>query len=192
MILDPKNAGTHNQAIMELGALQCVPQNPDCGVCPLKDKCMAFASGNVQAYPVKQNKTKTRDRYFHYLYIIYKGQTWMNRRAGKDIWTGLYEFPLIETDHAMDFSGLCETQAFRNLLGDAGKLSITQGLSNVKHTLSHQILYASFYQIEIELVPESLGNYLSLPCRDIEKYAVPRLIHIYLEKLRLSDYQLFM
>ena len=62
----------------------------------------------------------------------------MNRRAGKDIWTGLYEFPLIETDHAMDFSGLCETQAFRNLLGDAGKLSITQGLSNVKHTLSHQ------------------------------------------------------
>lgn len=81
----------------------------------------------------------------------------MNRRAGKDIWTGLYEFPLIETDHAMDFSGLCETQAFRNLLGDAGKLSITQGLSNVKHTLSHQILYASFYQIEIELVPESLG-----------------------------------
>ena len=81
---------------------------------------MAFASGNVQAYPVKQNKTKTRDRYFHYLYIIYKGQTWMNRRAGKDIWTGLYEFPLIETDHAMDFSGLCETQAFRNLLGDAG------------------------------------------------------------------------
>ena len=76
-----------------------------------------------------------------------------------------------------------ETQAFRNLLGDAGKLSITQGLSNVKHTLSHQILYASFYQIEIEQVPESLGNYLSLPCRDIEKYAVPRLIHIYLEKL---------
>lgn len=103
MILDPKNAGTHNQAIMELGALQCVPQNPDCGVCPLKDKCMAFASGNVQAYPVKQNKTKTRDRYFHYLYIIYKEQTWMNRRTGKDIWTGLYEFPLIETDHAMDF-----------------------------------------------------------------------------------------
>ena len=192
MILDPKNAGTHNQAIMELGALQCVPQNPDCGVCPLKDKCVAFASGNVQAYPVKQNKTKTRDRYFHYLYIIYKEQTWMNRRTGKDIWTGLYEFPLIETDHAMDFSGLCETQAFRNLLGDAGKLSITQGLSNVKHTLSHQILYASFYQIEIEQVPESLGNYLSLPCRDIEKYAVPRLIHIYLEKLRLSDYQLFM
>lgn len=183
MILDPKNAGTHNQAIMELGALQCVPQNPDCGVCPLKDKCVAFASGNVQAYPVKQNKTKTRDRYFHYLYIIYKEQTWMNRRTGKDIWTGLYEFPLIETDHAMDFSGLCETQAFRNLLGDAGKLSITQGLSNVKHTLSHQILYASFYQIEIEQVPESLGNYLSLPCRDIEKYAVPRLIHIYLEKL---------
>lgn len=107
---------------MELGALQCASQNPDCGLCPLKDKCVAFASGNVQAYPVKQNKTKTRDRYFHYLYIIYKGQTWMNRRMGKDIWTGLYEFPLIETDHAMDFSGLCETQAFRNHIGRCWKI----------------------------------------------------------------------
>ena len=107
----------------------------------------------------------------------------MDEQTGGEGYLDRLEFPLIETDHAMDFSGLCETQAFRNLLGDAGKLSITQGLSNVKHTLSHQILYASFYQIEIELVPESLGNYLSLPCRDIEKYAVPRLIHIYLEKL---------
>ena len=41
-------------------------------------------------------------------------------------------FPLIETDHAMDFSGLCETQAFRNLLGDAGKLSITQRVIECK------------------------------------------------------------
>lgn len=183
LILDPTNAGTHNQAIMELGALQCLPQNPDCEACPLSHTCMAYAQKGVQSYPVKQNKTKTRDRYFHYLHIVYKGQTWLNRRSGKDIWTGLYEFPLIETEHALDFAGLRETEAFQGLLGEAGRLDITLGMSNVKHTLSHQILYASFYEVRIEKVPDILGRYLSLPCAELERYAVPRLIHIYMEKL---------
>lgn len=183
VLLDPENAGTHNQAIMELGALQCVPQNPDCGVCPLSHTCMAYAQGNIRSYPVKQNKAKTRNRYFHYLYIICDGKTWLNRRGGKDIWTGLYEFPLIETARAMDFAELRETDVFQEMLGDAGRLDITVGMTGVKHTLSHQVLYASFYEIEVERVPEALRKYQSLPCSDLERYAVPRLIHIYLEKL---------
>lgn len=109
LVMDPRYAGQHNQAIMELGALQCVPQNPDCEACPLKERCAAYGTGDVQTYPVKQKKTKTRDRYFHYLYIIYKGKTWLARRKGKDIWEGLYEFPLIETDKAMDFAELQTT-----------------------------------------------------------------------------------
>lgn len=72
LVMDPRYAGQHNQAIMELGALQCVPQNPDCEACPLKGHCAAYGAGDVQIYPVKQKKTRTRDRYFHYLYIIYK------------------------------------------------------------------------------------------------------------------------
>ena len=71
IVMDPKRAGQHNQAIMEFGALQCVPQSPDCEVCPLKDRCAAYASGTIQSLPVKQNKTKTRARYFqlpiHYI-----------------------------------------------------------------------------------------------------------------------------
>ena len=57
-------------------------------------------------------------------------------------------------------------------------------LINVKHILSHQILYATFYQVEIEQENESLQAYLSIPIEDIENYAMPRLIHIYLEKMR--------
>ena len=182
-IMDVTHAGVHNQAIMELGALQCVPQNPDCGICPLREKCMAFAHGNVHDFPVKRNKTKTRDRYFHYLHIKYKETTWLNRREDKDIWTGLYEFPMIETASPMDFAALCRTEAYRDLLGEAGNLTVSVGLLNQKHVLSHQILYASFYEIEIERVMKSLDRYISLPSDQIEKFAVPRLIHIYLEKL---------
>lgn len=182
-LLDPQHAGLHNQAIMEFGALQCVPQSPDCEVCPLKDCCMAYASGMVQSLPVKQNKIKTRPRYFHYLYIIYKEQTWLFRRGKKDIWEGLYEFPLIETEQPMDFARLQQTEAFRKLFEDAGKLKISVDLSDVKHVLSHQILYTTFYRIEPEHIPEALNAYLAVPYKDIEQYAVPRLIHIYLEKL---------
>jgi hypothetical protein len=183
LVMDPRYAGQHNQAIMELGALQCVPQNPDCEACPLKGHCAAYGAGDVQTYPVKQKKTRTRDRYFHYLYIIYKGKTWLSRRKGKDIWEGLYEFPLIETDKAMDFAELQTTDAFRRLFAGAGRLNVSADLQGVKHVLSHQILYTAFYRIEIEREGDALKSYLPVATDDVEKYAVPRLIHIYLEKL---------
>ena len=184
LVMDPRYAGQHNQAIMELGALQCVPQNPDCGTCPLKGRCTAYGTGNVRAYPVKRNKAKTRDRYFHYLYIICNGKTWLSRRKGKDIWEGLYEFPLIETDRAMDFTELQATDAFHRLLEGAGRLNVSVDLQEVKHVLSHQTLYAAFYRIEIERENDALKAFLSVATGDVEKYAVPRLIHIYLEKLK--------
>lgn len=182
VVMDPRYAGQHNQAIMELGALQCVPQHPDCECCPLGTRCLAYGKGAVTAYPVKRNKTKTRDRYFHYLYIIYKGQTWLSRRKGKDIWEGLYELPLIETERAMDFTELQATDAFQHLFEGAGKLTITVELSDVKHVLSHQILYATFYRIEIEQENEALKAYIAIPTGEVERYAVPRLVQIYLEK----------
>lgn len=183
LLMDPSRAGLHNQAVMEFGALQCVPQNPDCTACPFQDKCMAYASGKVDAYPVKQKKAKTRARYFHYLYIIWKGSTWLRRREGKDIWTGLYEFPLIETDGPTDFADLQQTDAFRELLGEAGPLRISADLTGVKHVLSHQVLYASFYRVEVGCEPPALSTYVSVPLEKVERYAVPRLIHIYLEKV---------
>lgn len=182
LLLDRRRPGLHNQAIMELGALQCVPRDPLCPACPLADRCAAYAAGRVEAYPVKQHKAKTRDRYFHYLYIIYKGKTWLHRREEKDIWTGLYEFPLIETEGPLDFALLQQTEAFRRLLDGAGELRVTPGPAGVKHVLSHQVLYADFYRIEIEQVPDGLNGYLSVAIEAVENYALPRLVHIYWEK----------
>lgn len=183
-VMNPSEARIHNQAIMEFGALQCVPQNPDCVNCPLVNKCMAYASGDVQRFPVKQNKTKTRDRFFHYFHIIYKDITWLHRREGKDIWTGLYEFPLIETTNPMDFSDLQQTDEFKKLFEGVGELSISIEKPKEKHILSHQVIYATFYRVEIEKINKELQSYLLVFSHNIDQYAVPRLIHIYLEKLQ--------
>lgn len=183
MVMNPAEAGIHNQAIMELGALQCIPQHPDCEICPLQARCMAFGAGNVSSYPVKQNKTKTRPRYFHYFHIVMGNKTWLARRAKKDIWEGLYEFPLIETDCPTDFAELQKSELFRLLFMDTGHMDISVKLENIKHVLSHQVLYTTFYRVKIEKINESLQAYLLIDSDEIEKFAVPRLIHLYLEKL---------
>ena len=180
LVMDSRYAGQHNQAIMELGALQCVPQNPDCEACPLKERCAAYGTGDVQTYPVKQKKTKTRDRYFHYLYIIYKGKTWLARRKGKDIWEGLYEFPLIETDKAADFAELAATAAFRELLGN-GRWHLRRSVTMPGHQLSHQLLHAVFHRIECDAMPA----FPSVETAALGGYALPRLIDRYLTKYQM-------
>ncbi len=181
-VMDKRRAGLYNQAVMEFGALQCVPQQPDCVACPLVSSCVAYATGNVTAFPVKKHKTKTRNRYFHYVYIIYKGQTWLHRRSGKDIWTGLYEFPLIETAEPMDFTVLQQTDAFHSLFAGAGDLRIKGYTEEVKHVLSHQILYARFYRIEVEHIPPALEAFIPIEQAALATYPVPVLIHKVLDK----------
>ena len=152
-------------------------------MCPLADRCVAYAKGSVESLPVKHHKTKTRDRYFHYLYLIYNNETWLRRRPAGDIWEGLYEFPLIETDGPMDLAALSQNATYRRWLAKAGALRFFQPLTDVKHVLSHQVLHASFYGIELERAPEGLEGYLRIPLAEFERYAIPRLIHIYVEKM---------
>jgi A/G-specific adenine glycosylase len=181
-LLNPDMAGLHNQAIMEFGALHCTPRNPDCPHCPLQSKCLGYPAG-PHNYPRKQHKTKTRARYFHYLHIICQGTTWLHRRQGKDIWTGLYEFPLIETPEPANFATLQATEEFQRLFSGVGKLHISAILSDIRHTLSHQILHATFYRIEIETPAEALRSCLPVAGENLDRYAIPRLIQLYLEKL---------
>ncbi|MDR1222309.1 MAG: A/G-specific adenine glycosylase [Tannerella sp.] len=184
LLMPPDQAGMHNQAMMEFGALQCVPQNPDCKQCPLSDSCLGYASGNPQQYPVKQNKTKTRDRYLNYFFTVYDSHTYLRRRAGKDIWEGLYEFPMIETAASMDFLELKDEKTFNRLFRGTGEPAISVVTNDVKHVLSHQILHATFYRVEIQKENAALKKYLKIPLSALDEYPFPRLIDSFLtEKL---------
>ncbi|MDD4514963.1 A/G-specific adenine glycosylase [Massilibacteroides sp.] len=183
-IMDVKHAGEHNQALMEFGALYCIPRNPDCESCIFADRCLAYAKGNVSQLPVKQGKTKVRHRYFYYFHILSGRDTFLNRRGKGDIWEGLYEFPLIETDRKMDFVEIEQTAAFRQLFSGSLHLEINSTLTDVKHVLSHQILHAVFFQIRLDCIGEGMEDYLRIPSGNLDDYAFPRLLHIYLEKIK--------
>lgn len=173
----------YNQAIMDFGALQCVPRAPACLFCPFRDRCVAFARGKIAVLPVKQGKTVVKPRYFNYLCVRWQGNILLAQRKENDIWQKLYEFPLIETEKDTDFVGLSETATFRELFSGTGRLQIGKQTGPLKHVLSHRIIYARFYEIEIDTLSTGLEEkYLLVKESELEKYAVPRLIGLYLEK----------
>ena len=92
----PEDASAFNQGMMDFGALQCTPQNPDCAACPLQSTCNALRTGRVLLLPVKKAPTAVQERHFSYIYVRCNGYTAIRRRGAGDIWQGLYE-PLVIT-----------------------------------------------------------------------------------------------
>lgn len=180
--LDPAHPGLYNQAIMDFGALQCTPAQPRCGNCPLADLCLARAAGTLAERPVKQGRTKVSDRWFHYLHIVCGEKTLLMRREGRDIWQGLYEFPLIETDGPADFMVLTALPRFRELAGGAWHL--VRSVEMPRHQLSHRTIHAAIHRIETpRLTPAAEA--LAVATETIGDYAVPRLLERYLIKYQI-------
>jgi len=148
--LPPAHAAEFNQAIMEFGALQCTPAKPDCLFCPLQSQCWAFQHGQVALLPVKSKAKAARTRYFHYLVLRHGGQLYLKARPAGDIWQGLYDFALAETDSAE----LPAAEVLRHVeaLGgqpDTRRVAEDRPAPALRHVLSHQKLEARFHAVEL-------------------------------------------
>ncbi len=161
----PKEApAAYNQGMMDFGAIQCTPTSPNCEVCPLIDTCFAANNNKVADLPVKAKKTKQRERHFSFIYIRCNGETAIRRRGAGDIWQGLWELPTKE------------------LLGNAIE-NATLIKKNVKHILTHQIIFADFYLLETNVPPTLPADYIWIKESEIERYALPRLIDLLVKSL---------
>lgn len=181
-LLDPKRAAKHNQAMMEFAALQCVPKNPNCKICPLQEKCFAYQHNNVQQLPIKSKKTKRRNRYFHYLIISCQENLLIKQRTEKDIWKKLYEFPLIETQKAMNFTTLREIDAFKKIFPTT-EIQLEAQSITYKHILSHQIIFAQFYHLKVINFAElKLEHSQIIHQNELERFPIPKLIENYLKE----------
>lgn len=181
-MMDKKRPAIYNQAIMDFGAIQCTPQSPDCMSCPLSESCLALSKGKVAQLPVKQHKTKTTNRYFNYIYVRAGANTYINKRLADDIWKNLFELPLIETSGAVseeEFLGLPE---FRALLAPGDTPVVRSVCRDVKHVLSHRIIYANFYEVTLPEESASFGDFRKIKAEDLGQYAVSRLVHAFIEK----------
>lgn len=175
---------TYNQAIMEFGAIQCTPVMPDCLFCPLQQRCFAFMHGMVQELPVKAKAKAARPRYFHYLVFEFEGRYYLRKRLSGDIWEGLYDFYL----HESDAKTLDKAALLRELNGAgiaAGQAHFEQPQREYKHLLSHQKITARFYllRLTVRLSEEVLqeARLLLYSPEAIENLPKPILINSYLK-----------
>ena len=157
----PSLTSDYNQAIMDFGAIHCTPQSPKCVICPLQESCAALRSGKVDMLPVKQKTLKVKKRHLIYIYIRCKGMTAIHRRGEGDIWQGLYEPWLIESDKCKVISD---------------KSSLIMIAKGVKHVLTHRVLTADFYLWETDVRPTLPEDYIWIKEEDIDNYGIPRLI----------------
>lgn len=179
--IDAAHPAQYNQAIMDFGATCCTPAAPRCGDCPFADRCLARSAGTVAQRPVKQGRTTVRDRWFNYLHITCGGRTLLRRREERDIWQGLYEFPMIETSQALDFAKLAHTQEFAAWVGDAPWL-LAHSIIMPRHQLSHQTIHAVFHRLEIDGRLPRIAACITVQEAALGDYAVPRLIDNYLSR----------
>lgn len=172
------NPAIFNQAIMEFGALQCVPKNPACEVCVLNSGCLALKYDKVKELPVKLKKTKVRNRYFNYIVFSDENQNLIIRkRIEKGIWHNLYEFPLIETESEVDFETISklifEKYGIKNEILSIKPLN----KSKILHKLSHQHLFVDFYMVEVSGILDDAISYESMI-----SYPFPIVIFNFIEK----------
>lgn len=174
-LINTKSPGTYNQSIMEFGALHCTPKNPNCITCPLSNSCLAFAHGRVADRPIKIKAKPVKKRYFYYLIPTdNNNNTVLKKRNQKDIWQGLYEFPLIEAKNILSVDAL-KTHDDVPKWAKSAKWTKFQEEA-VVHKLTHQALYTYFYIIE------NVNEDFPISWASIYDYAVPRLIERFLDK----------
>lgn len=143
-LLPLSNTADYNQAIMEFGALHCTPALPKCNSCPLENVCIAKKMGIQHLLPVKINKIKKKIRYFNYLVFKFQDYLLLKARPNGDIWTGLYEFHLIEKDTLVASPDLLEESNI-NI-----SWAVIESVSkDYKHLLTHQTLLARFTLLEL-------------------------------------------
>lgn len=167
----------YNQAIMDFGALQCVPKSPRCEACPLMLTCVAQREGRVGELPAKERKLTVKTRRLSYIYIRCKGMTAIRRRPAGDIWQGLWEpFLLPEGDDTPP------EEAILRLTGGQGRLTaIAHG---VRHVLTHRVILADFHLLETIERPTLPADYVWISEETLADYALSRLVQLLLERLR--------
>ncbi|MBU3677034.1 MAG: A/G-specific adenine glycosylase, partial [Chitinophagaceae bacterium] len=170
-LLDPKHPDLFNQAMMDLGATICTPQQARCGVCPLNQGCRAFNMGNIEAFPSKKKKNPLKIRHFHFAVFQHQDRLALLRRHGNDIWADLHTPWTIESaDETVKWP---VNKAFK------GKIPEPMALQQV---LSHQKIMGRFYRFGHPGDDFLIQNGLKwVDINSLKSLAFPRMVLVFLK-----------
>lgn len=176
--LNPKNAATHNQAIMELGALVCTPK-PNCSLCPVNETCEALRKGKTDVLPVKNAKTSVRNRYISFYLITNGKEVLLRKRTGQDIWKGLYDFPAQDVENKKP-TATSRTQYIKKVMGSI-KFSAEVIKPEIIHLLSHRRLHIHFIIVKANRLP-TISACRAVKISRVKSFALPKPIEQFIKK----------
>ncbi len=185
-VLDKKNSGLYNQAIMDFGATVCKPMLPTCSHCPLKKNCIAFKTGKVNHLPVKEKVLQKKNRWLYYFLFEHNNSILVNKRSAKDIWENLFEFYFLETDAQQKWNNHYINDWMKQQLG-IKKANIIHISEIFSQQLTHQNIKGQFIKIKLSIIPSALKHYQWMDKRSIKKLAFPKFINQYLEQSYLQS-----
>ena len=178
-VLDKKQPGIYNQAIMDFGATVCKPSSPLCADCLLNKKCFAFSHGVVNHLPVKEKKIWKKLRYLTWFVMMANGKTLINKRETYDVWQNLYEFYLIEKEDKPEWNidgvnNFCENI----LIASPIKISFT---GKAEQQLTHQKIKAEIIEVHFSAIPDTLKHYQWIKENKLKELAFPKILADYLK-----------
>jgi A/G-specific adenine glycosylase len=128
--------------------------------------------------PVKAKKLIKSERHFHYFVIFDAKYIYIQQRTEKDIWKGLFEFPMEEGSQTTVDSPPLLSNFF---IKKYGRPSTVDRRLTYRQTLSHQYINGNFYEIRMKKLPEPDASILRIPKTSILTYAFPKIVRTYLE-----------
>lgn len=145
----PEDVRDYNQALMELGALICVPKNPRCEICPVYKFCIAREKNSQNSLPIKTPKAKKVVKKMMVAYVIYENQLLLEKRGTEGLLANLWGFPIVEVkeDH-----GSKEMMAY---LEDNYGLYVTEEviITTKKHIFTHLIWEMTLIRYKPRSIP---------------------------------------
>ncbi|MFH2219030.1 MAG: A/G-specific adenine glycosylase [Pseudomonadota bacterium] len=183
-LLDTRNPGIFNQAMMELGALKCTPRKPDCSTCPIIFFCRAHHAGTVNEYP-KRVKLPPTPEYHIAVGVVYKnGHVLITRRKSEGLLGGLWEFPggKVRKDESAETACLREIKEEVNL-----SVEIASFLTRVKHAYTHfkvrvDVFCCKYIAGDVQL--KGPVDYQWIELYEIEQYPFPKANHKFIPLLK--------
>ena len=180
-LLNKKNPAENNQAIMEFGAVQCIPKSPKCSSCPFISDCVAYNTNSIDKFPVRSKKIKVKKRILNYLLIQNENAVILGKR-NEGIWKGLYEFPFIEYSNKKSEKAVVSSVEWIEFFKNT-HYKIESVSDEFIHKLSHQHIYAKFWTVNVEEF--EFKNYFFVRNSQLKHYPVSRLIDKFLKEYNI-------
>lgn len=139
--LRPHTGALMCEALMDFGAMVCIPQSPRCGECPIEAYCQARKAGTEKELPLRITRKKIPTEYWAVAVIRYQGKWLIHQRPDTGLLASMWEFPMAEG------RGKAGRERAKQVLQAMGLVVSVENepAAKLKHVFSHKIWQLTVY-----------------------------------------------